>query len=584
MALNLETLNYSLEKTLLKSGHLMSNISLEIKTLCFLNIIAKTEDCLSNIDFCNNDNVKKALISSAKDVKESDSKLSEILIDIYQYNLFHCGKALNKINNTLQILDHEELLNLFDFSTENYKFARRENWSTSKQLSDTFLECVDLKKATNVLDLCSGEGYLLGRCEAVNHNLQLTGYEIYPLASLVCRMRLYIHKTNHRIYKANVLQTKITDKYDIVFSDYPWGIRITDIPIEDDNMVVPYKKNSVKADWNFILKAVNATKETGKTVTTAPLGVLWSTTRIDTEIRKEIIDKGLLESIIIMPAGTYQSSAIAYCLMIFSRNNSKVKYIDASEAVIDSKSAFKGINVESIQELIHSENSDKIKFVSNEEIKNANYALDYRRYFNDISNIKLTNPKKIKDIGTVFNGYQYVSKNLTELEPGIGNVSILKITNIDEGSIDYDSMASANIDESKINKYLLQENDILLTSKGTVLKMAVVTDINVRKIIPHNNLLVIRITDKAVNPLYVCNYLNSTTGKIFLESVLTGSVIKNVNKSGLLELPVPILDEDTQEVIANRYLILKNNIKELKTKLSSAISKFNSIYDDEVGE
>ncbi len=584
MTYNLPVINDSLERKLSLSGDLASNISLEIKALCFLNIIAKTEKSLNNIDFSDRDTTYKILDNLSNELHDKNNQLAEIISDIKHSNIFSYSKALNEAYVELQKLNEEELLELFDLSTEKYKGLKSGNWSTSKQISEVILDYVDINKVDSIMDLCSGEGYLLGKCADINHNLKLTGYEIYPVASLISKMRLYLHQASYRIYNSDILQTKINDKYDVVFVDYPWGIHLNEEPVNDENMIVSYNKKLMRSDWNFMLKAINAIKEIGKVVALAPLGILWSPNSADVTARKEIIDKGLLESIMIMPAGTYQGTMVSYCLMVFSYHNSKVKYVDASNAVIDTKSAFKNINIEQMHDLIHSSESELIKLVSNEEIKDLDYSLEYKRYFNNLKEIKLVNPKKINEIATVFSGYQYTSKNLTELEPREGNISILKVTNINDGIIDYDSLVSANIDESKVEKYLLKDNDILLASKSTVFKLAVVTDIGDKKVIPQNNFSVIRITDKTVNPVYVCNYLNSSTGRSFLESIQTGSVIKMINKNALLELSVPILDQDTQEVIANRYLILKDSVNELKTKLSNALEKLNSIYDDEVGE
>ncbi len=582
MATNLSLLNDSLEKKLSLSGDLASNISLEIKAICFLNLIAKTENSLNDIDFSDRDNTYKVLDNISK--KLQDNNLSEILNDINQSNIFTYSKALNEVYLELQKLNEKELLDLFDLSTEKYRGKVDGNWSTSKQISEVILDYVDVNKAESILDLCSGEGYLLSKCVDINPNLKVTGYEIYTGASLISKMRLYLHQANYYIYNADILQTKLNDKYDVVFADYPWAIHLNEEPVNDSNMIVSYNKKLMRSDWNFMLKAINAIKETGKAIALAPLGILWSTNNADETTRKEIIDKGLLESIMIMPAGTYQGTMVSYCLMVFSYHNSEVKFIDASDAVIDTKSAYKTINNELIHDLLHASQSEKIKLIPNEEIKDLDYSLEYKRYFNNLKEIKLINPKKLNEISEVFSGYQYTSKNLTELEPGEGNISILKVTNVEDGMIDYESMVSANIDESKVEKYLLKENDILLASKGTVFKLAVVTNIGDKKVIPHNNFSVIRITDQTVNPVYVCNYLNSSTGRSFLESIQTGSIIKMINKNALLELSVPILDQDTQEVIANRYTILKNNAQELKLKLNSVLEKLNSIYEDEVGD
>lgn len=199
-------------------------------------------------------------------------------------------------------------------------------------------------------------------------------------------------------------------------------------------------------------------------------------------------------------------------------------------------------------------------------------------------NLNIINPKHIKEIGTVLSGYQYTSKSLKEMEPGIGNVDIVKITNIIEGEIEYASLASTDIDEERIEKYLLKENDILISSKGTAIKLALVTNLGDRKVIPHNNLMVIRVNSEEVLPAYLCCFLNSESGRLILNSLQTGSIIINITKSNLLELIVPVIDMDTQETIVNHYNILKNEIIKLKSRLNVLEQKIMFIYDDEVGE
>ena len=70
---------------------------------------------------------------------------------------------------------------------------------------------------------------------------------------------------------------------------------------------------------------------------------------------------------------------------------------------------------------------------------------------------------------------------------------------------------------------------------------------------------------------------------MFLKTVESGSVIKNINKGSLLELEVPYFDIDTQETIANRYILLKKEIIKEKEKLTNMENKLNSIFEEEAG-
>lgn len=583
MEYNMMDLYNDFVKLMIRSGDLASNVFLEIKTLCFLNIIDDENKYFSNINYSDSDQTNGIIFKTANLIEKDNKELSMILTEICNTSVFTYNEVLNEINLRIKNLTIDQKKGLFDVCKDMSELNSHARWSTSKQLIQVIMDCVDFNQVDSVLDLCSGIGSFLGECAKMKNDLYLEGYEIYQIALLVSKMHLYIHNTMANLHAGDVLQTKIDNKFDLVVADFPWGLRSDIKPIDDDDMYVEYKENKQRSDWNFILKAVNAMKKGGKTIALAPQSVLFSSRKSDVETRKEIVEKGLLETVILMPAASISGISASYVLMVFSNGNRSVKLIDASDAYINAKGAYKFLDLNKIHELKVSTDSEKVRNVTLDEIAKSDYSLEFNFYFSNISNIQLTNPKTIGEIGEVFSGYQYTSKNLTELNPGKGNISIVKISNLINGSIDYSSMISANIDEAKAEKYLLHENDILLSSKGTMIKSVVVKDIGEQKIIPHNNLLVIRITDNEVNPIYVCNYLNSKTGQLFLRTIQTGGIIININRTRLMDLPIPIVDKDSQEIIATRYLIMKAKVVELQTQLDLAIDKLNSIYDDELG-
>lgn len=583
MEYNMMDLYNDFVKLMIRSGDLASNVFLEIKTLCFLNIIDDENKYFSNINYSDSDQTNGIIFKTANLIEKDNKELSMILTEICNTSVFTYNEVLNEINLRIKNLTIDQKKGLFDVCKDMSELNSHARWSTSKQLIQVIMDCVDFNQVDSVLDLCSGIGSFLGECAKMKNDLYLEGYEIYQIALLVSKMHLYIHNTMANLHAGDVLQTKIDNKFDLVVADFPWGLRSDIKPIDDDDMYVEYKENKQRSDWNFILKAVNAMKKGGKTIALAPQSVLFSSRKSDVETRKEIVEKGLLETVILMPAASISGISASYVLMVFSNGNRSVKLIDASDAYINAKGAYKFLDLNKIHELKVSTDSEKVRNVTLDEIAKSDYSLEFNFYFSNISNIQLTNPKTIGEIGEVFSGYQYTSKNLTELNPGKGNISIVKISNLINGSIDYSSMISANIDEAKAEKYLLHENDILLSSKGTMIKSVVVKDIGEQKIIPHNNLLVIRITDNEVNPIYVCNYLNSKTGQLFLRTIQTGGIIININRTRLMDLPIPIVDKDSQEIIATRYLIMKAKVVELQTQLDFFIDKLNSIYDDELG-
>ena len=551
-----------------------------LKTLCFLKIVTEYGVNLDGIDFSNRKATEERLEKESDRIKKTNTELSDVLKEIVNTVMLSYSDASNTIYyDCLVNLKHEEAVMFFE---KFYDFKEYENRQTDKDIIKVIFDLIDVKKYNNILDLCSGEGNFLKEVANKNTTANISGCEINYIDNLSCKMRMFVAGKKANLTNCDVLKTNIDDSYNLVFADYPWALRTNEDPVVNEKDILAYKRNRTKSDWNFIYKAINLTSEDGITIAIAPTGVLYNT--LDLQSREQVVEKGLLNTIIQMPTGTYPSTSVSYVIMVFSKGNEKVRLIDARECSLNSKSAFKKIDLEKIKELINSIESDLKLLVDKEEIVSKNYNLDLNQYFNDVSNIELINPKTIKEIADVFAGYQYTSKKVEELEPGKGNVNVVKVSNIKNGEVDYTDLTSINIEEEKIKKYLLKENDILISTKGTLIKIGLITNIGDKKIIPYNNLQVIRITSEDVNPIYVCNYLNSETGQRFLRSIQTGQIIININKQELLNILVPVVDMDTQETIANRYRIISNDIKELKEKLSKLESKLNSIYDDEVGE
>ena len=564
--------------SVLRNGNHDEGVDLEIKTMCFLNIL--NNDLISINDLDLSDHGKFNRVMEREFSKQSDHKVKDVLVEIIKTGMFNHREELNIVNKKISELDNTTRIQLFNYDKD--RTASSASWTTSKDIISLILQLVDVRKFQSILDLCSGKGTFLNECACINPDAKLTGYEINQIANVVTKMRLMIHNSDLDLHRENVLQVSMKKKYDLAFSDYPWALRTTKDVEDDENMIVEYQRNRMKADWNFIFKAINSINKNGKAIVIVPEGALFNIP--DKVSRQQVIDKGLLEMIIKMPMGTYPSTSVQYSILVFSYGNKHVKYVDATECYIGNRPTDKKIKIKSILDIIHDQDESKCLVVDNETIAETDYNLSLSTYANGVMDIQLQNPKPIKEIGEILSGYQYTSRTLKELDPGQGNVSIVKITNIEEGTIDYSALASAEIDEKKIEKYLLKDNDILISSKGTTIKLAMVSDLKDRKVIPHNNLMVIRVTSDEVLSGYLCNFLNSSTGQKILKSLQTGSIIINITKNSLLDMNIPVVDMDTQETIINRYCILKEEITQLKERLNILETKIQSIYDDEVGE
>ena len=157
------------------------------------------------------------------------------------------------------------------------------------------------------------------------------------------------------------------------------------------------------------------------------------------------------------------------------------------------------------------------------------------------------------------------------------------ISDINDGEIS-ENLTRIRTEEKKYDRYLLRENDLIISSKGTRIKIAVVDNIADRKIIANGNLIVLRLDTKKLNPYYLETFLNSSSGQTILNQIQTGSVIISINPSRLTEITISTLPIEKQNEIAEKYISRKKQISLAKAHLYNLQLKQENFFDDEVME
>lgn len=441
-----------------------------------------------------------------------------------------------------------------------------------------------INEKDEILDICSAYGNFL-----VNTSLlgckNVNGIEIDKELALISKIRISSLCSNkYEVKNSNIFETVPCKKYDKVFCNFPWHIRYDKYQLDYLANITSCMKfkwdkiNNISTDWLFINYLLASIKNNGKGAAIMTGGSLF---RMSDEIyRKELIDNGLIESVIKIPILTTYTMVEQY-LIVFSENNKKVNFIDISKTI--SRYGFKKIDIdtEKIFEILNFEDQSKVITLTKEEIANNKYILTVDNYIDKIE-VKYNNPVDLSEcVEDVFRGYQMTLKEQKELESEDGNYEILMISDIDNGIIS-EKLKKIKNKENKYERYILKNNDIIITSKGTKIKVAVINDINDRKIIATGNLNVIRLNINKLNPYYLEIYLNSENGKIQLERIQTGSNIISINPGKLLELKVDMLPIEKQAIIAKKYNSIKMQYLIAKEHLKKIEDEQSNFYKNEV--
>lgn len=181
---------------------------------------------------------------------------------------------------------------------------------------------------------------------------------------------------------------------------------------------------------------------------------------------------------------------------------------------------------------------------------------------------------KLKDVAEVFRG-----KSILKKDTSLGSISVLNISNIEDGEVNYSDMDTINEEERKAKRYELYTGDVVLSCRGTAIKSAVF-ETRDKTIIASANLIVIRPKEN-IKGEFIKIFFESPVGVAMIKSFQRGTTIMNINHVDIMEMEVPILPMDKQQEMINRY---NEELKVYKETIRKAESRWsdmkNSIYNE----
>ena len=138
------------------------------------------------------------------------------------------------------------------------------------------------------------------------------------------------------------------------------------------------------------------------------------------------------------------------------------------------------------------------------------------------------------------------------------------------------------IDNDKYERYILTNNDVLVSSKSTKIKVGRVKVEEDEKIVATGSILVIRCNTSKLNPIYLKTFLDSKYGSKLLESVQTGSTIISINASALMGIKIPYMDMNKQLEIATKYIMKLQQYKKAEERLKELEKQMNNIFEENI--
>lgn len=516
-------------------------------------------------------------------------KNEELLEIAREMNEHISSDVIDKLNDLFNELGIEGIRTLlYDLLSGKNNGPRTFIETSNNYISELANDLLEVDGGHMVMDFGSGTGNFLANVYKKAHDNKfvlkdLMGIEINVEQANISQMALYIlsdGSVNPIIIIGNALE-KINCPYTKAYVFPPLGMRK---PLNEDfrkSFLFQdiYLSNRNTAEWLFIDNMLSGLRG-DKAVALVTGKALFSNT--DVEYRNSIVASGWLEGIIELPAGSLSFTGIKVYMLVFSKNNKKVKFVDASNVISAENKRYVNLElpIKTIEDMYYSKD---VKTKTIEELIDvpnlcpSTIMLDVK---------KLENGVELKELAEVFIGNQYTlgvfeSKGLiSDKKTGY---RILTSSDIENGMVRWESLRSIDMKDNKFDKFAVQYGDVVVTSKSSKVKTVVVDIDPKEKILVTGGMLVVRPQLDKLNPTYLKMFLDSEMGQAALKSIQKGTIIVTVTASGLSTIEIPMISIDKQQEKAERYNEKLSTLAAYKKEIERIENSLKNLFEEEEG-
>lgn len=296
-----------------------------------------------------------------------------------------------------------------NFATESGK--SKGQFYTPAEVSRVMAKVIEINKAkdTNqtVYDPTCGSGSLLLKAaDEANADITIYGQEMDNATAALAKMNMILHgKPEATIENDNTLSNprykdpnnaNLLKTFDFIVANPPFSTKAWSSGFDPNKDVyerfkgygVPPAKNG---DYAFLLHIIRSLKSKGKGAIILPHGVLFRG-NAEADIRKNIIEKGVIKGIIGLPANLFYGTGIPACIIVIDKENAESRkgifMIDASKGFVKdgNKNRLREQDIHKIVDVFNKqlEISKYSRMVSHKEIAEDNeYNLNIPRYIDN---------------------------------------------------------------------------------------------------------------------------------------------------------------------------------------------------------
>ena len=477
---------------------------------------------------------------------------------------------------------------------------------------------IEILKPTNgsVYDGAAGIGGSLIEAYRFNNDISMFGQEINESNVALAYMNAIVNGidlSQYQIAKGDTLFSPAfiendsnLMQFDYIAMNQPFGLKLNNLQMMDYD---PYgrfsgrmgKTSKMHGDLAFLQHTVASLNETGKAVVIVPVGVLSRSSHAERAFREYIVNNDLIEAIVLLPNKLLSYTAIQTVLLVLnnkkkSSRKQQVLFINAEEQFTSKGRSQNYLTQENIDSIVamyeqSSTDTEDVKVANLTEIIESEFNLNPNHNFTSqtvetqfgdviinkaVYDEKVNNKRTLKEIAQLSRGVNLPSKNT--IKEGQKGYKVIQLKDVEDGKIELESIEVIPVKNAE--RYMVESGDIIIASRGTAYKVAIIPDHN-EPLVLSNMFIRIRIKDKAYNPEYIKVFLDSPVGVALIEGMKKGGTVKALTTRDIEDIEFPDIDLNEQEGIIetvkeaeNKYYNLLEKAQEmLKNGKISAYAK-----------
>ena len=460
---------------------------------------------------------------------------------------------------------------------------------TPRHIIDMMVEIVDPKKNETILDpACGTAGFLISAYRHIlaqnkdedgkstltaDDRKRLTenfaGYDISPDMVRLSRVNMYLHHfTKPKISEYDTLtsEEKWDDCYDVILANPPF--------MTPKGGIMPHSRYRVKAKRSevlFVDYIAEHLNPTGRAAIIVPEGIVFQSANAYKELRKYLVDDGLLYAVISLPAGVFNpySGVKTSILLIdksFARLKDEILFVKLNNDGFDlgaQRREIEGSEIPEIIRIVQKYHADLepqtaddeilqhplVTIASKEQISKQDYILVGERYS---SNSIPEGKYKVVSLG---------DKSLFQVESGgtpssdipeywDGNIRWATLVDLPAANLitelkDTERTISP-LGLEKSSAKLLPAGTVLVSTRATIGRVAI-AEYETATNQGFKNIIVL--DDSNISNRFVAYMMTALTDRMV--SLASGGTFKEISKSNFLTLSIPLPPLTIQEQIVS---------------------------------